>query len=74
MGRIAGRYTASRDGRIYAFDASWQPAGEGVIWSATVKRDRELVATPTGQISSTNGLNVADNVQRQVERAIETLN
>jgi hypothetical protein len=74
MGRIAGRYTASRDGRIYAFDASWQPAGEGVIWSATVKRDRELVAAPRGQIRTTYALSVADDVQRQVERAIEALN
>jgi hypothetical protein len=73
MGRIAGRYTANRDGRTYGFDATWQEAGEGVIWSATVKRDRALVGTPTGQIRHIAGVNIAHEVRRRVEVAIEAI-
>src|SRR5439155_9260047 len=51
MGRIAGRYTSRRDGGLtYTYDAKWQDAGEGIIWSATVRREGELAGTPSGQI------------------------
>ena len=70
MGRIAGRYTSKR-GFAYSYDITWQQAGEGVIWSATVKRDHELIETFTGQMRAPTGPNAADEIQRLVEMAIE---
>ena len=73
MGRIAGRYTTRRDGGLtYMYDATWRPAGEGIIWSATVKLDGELAGAPNGQIRNTAGVRLADEVRRLVETAIET--
>jgi hypothetical protein len=72
MGRIAGRYTSRRDGGLtYTYDARWQEAGEGIIWSATVRRDGELAGTPSGQIRHVGGARLADEVRRLVETAIE---
>jgi hypothetical protein len=73
MGRIAGRYTTRRDNGItYTYEATWREAGGGIIWSATVKREREVAGVPNGQIRSAAGVIVADEVRRLVERAIET--
>jgi hypothetical protein len=73
MGRIAGRYTTLRDGGLtYTYDASWQSAGEGIIWSATVKRAGELAGAPNGQVRHPAGVRLADEVTRLVETAIET--
>jgi hypothetical protein len=72
MGRIAGRYTSRRDaGLTYTYDARWQEAGEGIIWSASVRRDGELAGTPSGQIRHVAGVRLADEVRRLVETAIE---
>jgi hypothetical protein len=72
MGRIAGRYTTQRDGGLtYTYEATWQDAGEGIIWSVTVKRDAELAGTPSGQIRNAAGIRLADEVRRLVETAIE---
>jgi hypothetical protein len=69
---IAGRYTTRRDGGLaYTYDARWQEAGEGIIWSATVRRDGELAGTPSGQIRHIAGAQLADEVRRLVETAIE---
>ena len=70
MGRIAGRYT-SRRGFPYSYDINWQQAGEGVIWSATVKRGGEPVETFTGQLRAPIGSNAGNEIQRLVEMAIE---
>ena len=73
MGRIAGRYTTQRDGGLaYMYDATWQSAGEGIIWSATVKRGSELAGAPNGQLRHCVGIQLADEVRRLVETAIET--
>jgi hypothetical protein len=69
---IAGRYTTRRDdGLTYTYDARWQEAGEGIIWSASVRRDDELAGTPSGQIRNTAGVRLADEIRRLVETAIE---
>lgn len=72
MSRIAGRYTTRRDGGIgYSYDATWQEAAAGVIWSATVKRGGEFAGAPNGQIRHTFGIKLADEVKRLVEESIE---
>jgi hypothetical protein len=72
MGRIAGRYTTQRDGGLsYTYDATWQEAGDGIIWSVSVKRDDELAGKPSGQIRHIAGVQLADEVRRLVENAIE---
>jgi hypothetical protein len=72
MGRTAGRYTTKHDGLTYTYDASWERAGEGIIWSATVNREGQVVGTPNGQIRHPAGeANVADEVRRSVETWIE---
>ena len=71
-GRIAGRYTTDRDGGIsYTYVASWHEAANGVVWSATVKRDQALVGAPGGQLRHVAGVKLADEVRRLVELAIE---
>ena len=72
MGRIAGGYTSQRgDGPTYTYEATWQEAGDGVIWSATLRLRGEVVGSPSGQIRNTGGLKIADEVRRSVESAIE---
>jgi hypothetical protein len=70
-GRIAGRYTTQLKGCAYTYEATWREAGDGVIWSATLKRDDQLIGTPTGQIRAAGGVNLNDEVRRLVESAIE---
>ena len=71
-GRIAGRYTSVRDGGLtYTYEARWQEAGEGIVWSATVMREGESAGTPSGQIRHITGVRLADEVRRLVETAIE---
>ena len=72
MGRIAGGYTSQRgDGPTYTYEATWHEAGDGIIWSATLRLRGEVVGAPSGQIRNTGGLKVADDVRRSVELAIE---
>ena len=70
-GRITGRYTTQLHGRIYSYEAIWREAGDGVIWSATLKRDDQLIGMPMGQIRTTVGVDLADEVRRVVETAID---
>src|ERR1044071_2710920 len=70
-GRIAGRYTTQLKGCAYTYEATWREAGDGVIWSATLKRDDQVIGTPTGQIRAAGGVNLNDEVRRLVESAIE---
>ena len=73
MGTIAGSYTTQRDGGItYTYQASWHETGDGIVWSATVKRAGASAGAPTGQIRKTLGAVPADDVRRLVETAIET--
>ena len=72
MGKIAGRYKVKREGGpTYTYDATWMRAGEGVIWSAIVKRDGEFAGAPNGQIRSLGGVDLAIEIQRVIEAAIE---
>lgn len=70
-GRISGRYTTRLEGRMYSYEATWREAGDGIIWSAALKRDNQLIGTPSGQIRTAVGVNLADEVRRVVESAIE---
>ena len=71
MGRISGAYKALRDGVVYTYEATWREAGEGVIWNARVRRDNSDVGKPNGQIRTVVGIDLADEVRRLVEKAIE---
>lgn len=70
-GRITGRYTTRLHGRVYTYEATWREAGAGIIWSAALKQDYQLIGTRTGQIRTTAGVDLAEEVRRVVESAIE---
>ena len=73
MGKIAGSFTTQRDGGLtYTYEATWNETGEGVIWSAKVKRGAESVGTPSGQIRKPGAVALESEVRRVVETAIET--
>ena len=70
-GRISGRYTTRLNGLAFTYDATWREAGDGVIWTATLKRDEQFMGIATGQIRHTVAVRLADEVRRMVENAME---
>ena len=70
-GRISGLYTTRLEGRAYRYEATWREAGDEVIWSATLMRDDQPIGKPTGLIRTTVGVDLAEEVRRLVENAIE---
>jgi hypothetical protein len=73
MARIAGSYTTHRDGGLtYSYEATWHESGDGVVWSAKVRRSGESAGAPSGQIRKTAGIPIEGEVRRVVETAIET--
>ena len=73
MGTIAGTYTTQRNGGLtYNYEATWNETGDGIIWSAKVRRGAESAGTPSGQIRKTAASAIPAEVRRVVETAIET--
>jgi hypothetical protein len=73
MARIAGSYTTQRDGGLtYTYEATWHESGDGVVWSARVRRGGESAGAPSGQIRKSVGIPIEREVRRVVEKAIET--
>lgn len=73
MARVAGSYTTQRDGGLtYTYEATWHETGDGIVWSAKVRRSGESAGAPSGQIRKTVGTPVEAEVRRVVETAIET--
>jgi len=73
MARVAGSYTTQRDGGLtYTYEATWHETGDGIVWSAKVRRSGESAGAPSGQIRKTVGTPVEVEVRRVVETAIET--
>jgi len=52
--------------------ATWHETGDGIVWSAKVRRSGESAGAPSGQIRKTVGTPVEAEVRRVVETAIET--
>ena len=73
MARVAGSYTTQRDGGLtYTYEATWHETGDGIVWSAKVRRSGESAGAPSGQIRKTVDTPVEAEVRRVVETAIET--
>jgi hypothetical protein len=73
MTRVAGSYTTQRDGGLtYTYEATWHETGDGIVWSAKVRRSGESAGAPSGQRRKTVGTPVEAEVRRVVETAIET--
>jgi hypothetical protein len=73
MARVAGSYTTQRDGGLtYTYEATWHETGDGIVWSAKVRRSGESAGAPSGQIRKTVSTPVEAEVRRVVETAIET--
>ena len=69
--RISGTYTTSR-GITYAYDGFWTELGKKVRWDAKVRRDGELVGTPSGAIDEVpRNTNIDSLVRANIETSIQ---
>lgn len=69
-----GRYTTRRHEKLaYCYKASWNIAGDRILWSARVYRGGEEKAHPRGVIRMLNGAPPNDAVRKLVENFIEYL-
>ena len=71
MGTMEGAYTSLNNGIRYTYELTWREAGDGIVWSAIVRRDGREISKPSGQIRSALRVDVKTEVRRLVERAID---
>lgn len=77
MNEVHGTYHAS-DNITYEYDVTWNEHAAGLLWSATIRRDRELFAQPEGLIPTVTGYReapqslVRDAIHGTIERLLRT--
>ena len=66
-----GKFSGTRDGREYQYDATWHQMSDGLIWSARVHSSWGFHMFPGGTVRGSNASSDDARVRAAVEGAVE---